>query len=118
MPALSMRIGRLAGGGLLAALAASTCCVLPLSLGAVGLGGAWLATLTALAPYETAFRLLAILLLGAGFWLVYARRTAADPAAAACPTAPSAWLTKTLLWAGAIVMTLVLSSGWWGQLMA
>lgn len=47
-----MRLGLLAGGGLLAAMAASTCCVLPLSLGAVGLGGAWLSTLTALAPYE------------------------------------------------------------------
>jgi mercuric ion transport protein len=110
-----MRQVLFAGGGLLAAVAASTCCVLPLSLGAVGLGGVWLSTLTALAPYETAFRMLAILLLGAGFWFAYSRRAAADDAAA-CPTVPSERITKTLLWAGAVVMVLVLSAGWWGQL--
>ncbi len=112
-----MGTGLLAGGGLLAAVAASTCCVLPLSLAAVGLGGAWLSTLTVLAPYEAAFRVLAVLLLGAGFWFVYARRAAAD-SAAVCPTAPSGRVTKTLLWAGAIMMSLVLSSGWWGGLIA
>jgi hypothetical protein len=61
-------------------------------------------------------RLLAIVLLGAGFWVVYARRTAVTDAAV-CATAPSGSITKTLLWVGAIVVTLVLSSGWWGQLM-
>ena len=113
-----MRTGLLAGGGLLAALAASTCCVLPLSLAAVGLGGAWLSTLTVLAPYEAAFRVLAVLLLGAGFWFVYASRAAADSAAACPTTTPSGRVTKTLLWAGAIMMSLVLSSGWWGGLIA
>jgi mercuric ion transport protein len=112
-----MRAALLAGGGLLAALAASTCCVLPLSLAAAGIGGAWLSTLTALAPYETVFRALAVLLLAAGFWLVYARRPAAADGAT-CKTVPWRRLTTSLLWAGAIVLALVLSSGWWGQLTA
>ena len=64
--------GLLAAGGLLSALAASTCCVLPISLTAVGLGGAWLSTLDAVSTYEMAFRVVGILLLAAGFWLVYA----------------------------------------------
>ncbi len=112
-----MREELLAGGGFLAALGASTCCVVPLTLGAVGVGGTLLSTLTALAPYQTAFRLLAIVLLGAGFWLIYARRSPA-PDATACPTVPSRPVTKGLLWAGAIVMAAVLTSGWWERLIA
>ena len=108
----------LAGGGLGAALAASTCCVLPLSLGAAGLGGAWLSRLSILAPYQTAFRVLAILLLGVAFWMVYGRRTAAVAAAAACAVVPSERITKTALWVGAIMMALVLSSGWWERVLA
>jgi len=104
----------LAGGGLLAALAASTCCVLPLALGALGVGGAVASTLTALAPFQTVFRVLAILLLGAGFWLVYGRRSGANDAAAR-PRLPAARATKVVLWIGAIVMGLVLSSDWWEQ---
>jgi mercuric ion transport protein len=101
-----------AGGGLLAAIAASACCVLPLAFGALGLGGAWLSSLTAVAPYRTPIRVLAIVLLGAGFWLVYARRTTAREGAA-CPTAPSQRLTKTLLWLGLFVIIVVLSADWW-----
>jgi len=102
----------LAAGGLLAAIAASTCCVLPLGLGAVGLGGAWLSTLAVVASYEAAFRILAILLLGAGFWLVYARRSAGGDGAS-CSVVPARRVTKTLLWAGAIAVAVVLSAGWW-----
>ena len=107
----------LTGGGLTAALGASTCCVLPVSLAALGLGGAWISTLAILAQYRTAFSIAAILLLGFGFWLVYARRTAAHDDAA-CPTGSSRRATKAFLWVGAVVMTLVLSSGWWQQLIA
>lgn len=101
-----------AGGGLLAAIAASACCVLPLALGAVGLGGAWLSTLTVVAPYRTPIRILAILLLSAGFWLVYARRTPGAEGAA-CPTVPSQRVTKMTLWLGLFVMIVVLSADWW-----
>ena len=107
----------LAGGGLLAALAASTCCILPLSLAAAGVGSASLSELTLLAPYQTSIRLLAIGLLGAGFWLAYTPRKA-TPNLAICTTAPSHALTRSLLWLGALVMTAVLSSGLWGRLVA
>ena len=111
----------LAGGGLAAAVAASTCCVLPLSLGAIGVGGAWASTFSVLAPYQTAFRVLAILLLGVAFWLVYGQRAVAAYGAAqgaACPVVPSQGVTKSVLWVGAAVMGLVLSSGWWERFIA
>ena len=43
------------GAGVLAGLGASVCCVLPLVLVMAGLGGSWLSTLTAFAPYRPIF---------------------------------------------------------------
>jgi mercuric ion transport protein len=40
----------LAVGGILAALAASSCCIAPLVLFALGVSGAWIANLSQLAP--------------------------------------------------------------------
>jgi len=107
-----MRKELLAGGGLLAALGASSCCVLPLAFGALGLGGAWLSMLAVLAPFRAAFSVAAILLLGAGFWLVYGRRTESN-ADIACATVPSRRTTKGVLWVGGVMMAAVLSSGVW-----
>jgi mercuric ion transport protein len=97
------------GGGLLTALAASTCCVLPLSLTAIGVSGFSVAALT---PYQTALRVAGILMLGAAFWLVYRRRSLAG-SGAVCATGSTQRLTKSALWAGAVVMALVLTSAWW-----
>ena len=107
----------LASTGVAAALAASTCCVVPLTFGAMGVGGAWLSNLSVLAPYQTTFRVLAVLLLGAAFWTVYGRlgRTVDG---AACAAFPSQGATKTALWIGAFVMALVLSFDWWQRLAA
>lgn len=104
--------GLLAGGGVAAALAASTCCILPLSLGALGIGGASLSTLANLAPYQSAFRVAGILMLAAAFWRVY-RAPRAIAGNSACALAPSRRLTKSALWLGAGVMALVVTSGWW-----
>ena len=107
----------LAGGGLAAAMAASTCCVLPLALGAIGVSGAWVSALSVLAPYQTAFRILAIFLLGAAFWMVY-KQPAMTASGSACPAVPQRGVTKVILWAGAAVTGLVLSSGWWERFIA
>lgn len=42
-------------GGILGALAASSCCIVPLVLFGLGIGGAWIGNLTALAPYKPLF---------------------------------------------------------------
>ena len=111
-----MREVALAAGGLVAAVAASTCCVLPLALGSLGLGGALVAGLGVLAPYQTMFRIAAVALLGAGFWLAYARKPAITEGAA-CTPGQITGRAKPVLWAGVAVMAAVLSEPLWMRLL-
>ena len=61
----------LTAGGLLGALAASSCCVMPLALFALGVSGAWIGNLTQLAPYQPYFIAATTACLGGGYWLRY-----------------------------------------------
>ncbi len=72
------RSGVLAGASVLGAALASSCCIVPLVLFSLGIGGAWIANLTALAPYKPIFVLVAVALILAGF-LSMRRRSRCDP---------------------------------------
>jgi mercuric ion transport protein len=61
----------MAAGGLLGALAASSCCIFPLVLFSLGVSGAWIGNFTQLAPYQPYFIAATICFLGYGYWLVY-----------------------------------------------
>ena len=64
----------LAGGGVLGALAASSCCLVPLALFGIGVGGAWIGYLTRLAPYQPYFLGFAVVCLGLGYGLRHRSR--------------------------------------------
>src|SRR5881296_3641220 len=61
----------MAAGGILGALAASSCCILPLVLFSIGVSGAWIGNFTQLAPYQPYFIAATIACLGYDYWLVY-----------------------------------------------
>ncbi|KGB55940.1 Mercuric transport protein MerT precursor [Sphingopyxis sp. LC81] len=84
-------------GGSLGALGAASCCIVPLVLFMLGVSGAWIGNLTALAPYQPIFLAVAIAFLAAGFWKIY-RRPQAVCAADECGTPASNRLAKTALW--------------------
>ena len=69
----------LAAGGLAAAFGAASCCALPLLLGSLGLGSAWLVTIAWFAaPHRLALLALAVIcLLSGGGVLLWRRRQAA-----------------------------------------
>lgn len=71
-------------GGLLGALAASSCCILPLVLFSLGVTGAWIGNLTALGPYQPIFVIITLGFLGYGYWLVYRKPAAACADGGAC----------------------------------
>ena len=71
--------------GALSALGASTCCVLPLVLVSVGVGGAWVAQLRELERFYYVFVLLALGAFGYAFYRLYLRPAPCEPDAA-CAT--------------------------------
>lgn len=94
-------------GGILAALGASSCCILPLALFSLGVSGAWIGNLTALARYQPVFIAAAVACLGFGFWRAY-RRPAACADAGACARPGPGRLARIGLWiAAALVLAAV-----------
>ena len=86
-----------AAGGLLGALAASSCCILPLTLFSLGVSGAWIGNFTQLAPYQPYFITATLLFLGAGYWLVYRSGTRACPGDQTCARPLSNRVVKATL---------------------
>jgi len=84
-------------GGVLGAIAASSCCILPLALFSLGVGGAWIGNLTALAPYQPIFLAVTLAILGFGFWRVHGARPACATGAACARPLPRR-LVKAGLW--------------------
>ena len=96
--------GLLATGGLIGAILASTCCIAPLALVMLGVGGAWVGNLTALAPYQWLFVLFAAVCLGAGFWQVYFKPKAECVEGSYCANPRSDRLIKIVLWIGTLLV--------------
>lgn len=113
----SGKTGVFATGGLLGAVGASSCCILPLALALAGVGGAWVGGLTALAPYQPMFLGIGALSVGAGFWRAYRPgRPGCD--GPQCGTAASRRWTKAALWVGAALLLTAATTAWWAPLLA
>ena len=65
--------------GVLAAIGASVCCVGPLVLLTLGIGGTWVGSLTAMEPYRPYFIGLTLLFLGLAFHKLYLVPQACTP---------------------------------------
>ena len=101
-----MRRGQefVAAGGMLGALAASSCCILPLVLFSLGVSGAWIGNFTWLAPYQPYFIAATLLFLGCGYWLVYRSGTRACAESEACARPlPNRLVKATLILATMLV---------------
>jgi mercuric ion transport protein len=57
--------------GILGAIAALSCCIAPLVLFSLGVSGAWIGNLAALAPCQPYFIAVTVACLRYGYWLVY-----------------------------------------------
>jgi mercuric ion transport protein len=95
-------------GALLGALAATSCCILPLALFSIGAGGAWVGNLAALAPYQPIFVAFSLGFLGYGYWLVY-RNPAVCADGENCARPLPKRLIKLGLWAATLVVGVALA---------
>ncbi|MCC5860133.1 MAG: mercury transporter MerT [Ectothiorhodospiraceae bacterium] len=100
-----------AGGGLRGALFASACCVLPLALFTLGVGGAWMGTLRALEAYQPLSAAVALAFIGAGFWSLRRKRRACT-VDGYCATATAGRVTWIALWAATALVLLSLAWPW------
>jgi len=93
--------GALAGG-----LAASACCVLPMILLWVGISGAWIANLTALAEYHGIFIGAAMSLLALSYYFIFIRRKRECDEGELCSRPlPDTWV-KASFWLAAIMISI------------
>jgi len=99
----------IATGGLLGAIAASTCCVLPVILFALGISGAWISNLVSLAVYKPFFIVLSLVFVGTGFWMVYFKPKISIPniQSASCYRPFSEKTIKIMLWFSVIIILIV-----------
>ena len=64
----------LAVGGIMGALGAASCCVIPFALFLAGVSGAWIGNLTLLEPYQPIFAAVSLAFIGAGAWRLRKKR--------------------------------------------
>ncbi|MDE2493100.1 MAG: mercury transporter MerT [Alphaproteobacteria bacterium] len=95
----------LAAGGILAALGAASCCVIPFALFLAGVSGAWIGNLTALEPYQPVFAVVSLALVASGAWRLRRKRAIAC-ASGYCATRQSNRLARIGLWLAAVLVVI------------
>src|SRR6266480_3853489 len=97
--------------GILAAIGASVCCVGPLLLLALGIGGAWIGNLTALEPYRPIFIGLTLVFLGLAFRQLYLTASVCAPGTA-CADAKVLARQRTVFWVVVLLLGALLAVPW------
>ena len=98
------------GGGVLGAVAMSSCCILPLALFSLGVTGAWIGNLTALYPYKLYFLIPTAAFLAGGFYLVYRRPRANEcEPGGGCVTSRSDRINRVVLWSATLLTAMALA---------
>tara|TARA_R110002049_G_scaffold259498_1_gene435335 strand:+ start:2326 stop:2652 length:327 start_codon:yes stop_codon:yes gene_type:complete len=105
----------LAALGILGALLASSCCILPLALVLAGVSGAWIGSLTTLEPYKPLFIAVTAVFLVLGFWHVYFwARPECEPGSY-CERPQTSIITQIALWLGTLLVLLAATIDWWAS---
>ncbi len=105
-----------ASGSVIGAILASSCCIVPLLLVTLGVSGAWIGSLSALAPYKPWFAAITFVFLGFGFWQVYWKEKRACEAGSYCANPTSDRVVKIALWSATVLVVLALTISYWAPL--
>jgi mercuric ion transport protein len=94
-------------GGILGAVGAASCCVVPFALFMLGVSGAWIGNLTALEPYKPIFATVSLGFIAYGAWRL--RRNAKLACADGyCADPRSHRLAKIGLWTAAVLLVVAI----------
>ena len=93
--------------GIVAAIGAASCCVIPFLLFALGVSGAWIGNLTALEPYQPIFAAVSLGFIGWGAWRL--RRQAKIACTEGyCATDRADRIARIGLWTAAVLIVIAL----------
>lgn len=98
-----------AAGGVLGSLAAMSCCIMPLVLFTLGISGAWIGNLTALAAYQPIFIGITLAFLATGYYLVYRTPRVACAEGETCARPLPRRGVKLALWAATALVASALA---------
>ena len=113
MPTLKLRGSLVAG--VLAAIGASVCCVGPLVLLTLGIGGAWIANLTALEPMRPWFIAATLIFLGLAFRRLYLQPQVCEPGAP-CAEPLVIRRQRAIFWVVVLALLALLAVPWLASL--
>ena len=114
MPSFSAKVSLVAS--VFAAIGASVCCVVPLVLLMLGVGGAWVSSLVALEPIRPALIIVTLLFLGLAFRRLYLQPAVCDPAAA-CAVPRALKRQRLAFWLVTAALLPLLSVPWLAPLL-
>jgi len=109
--------GIAAAGGLLGAIAASSCCVVPLVLFSLGVSGVWIGNLAALAPYQPIVVIITLGFLGYGYYLVYRKPRVAHAENQACARQSPRRTVKIALWVATVLVAATMAFPYYAPLL-
>lgn len=99
-------------GAVLAAIGASACCVGPLLLLSLGIGGAWMTTLTSMEVVRPYFFILSLVFIGLGYRKLYlVPKSCATDQACASPDVKQN--QRMIFWIGSGLILLLLAFPWY-----
>jgi len=102
----------LGAGAVLAAIGASVCCVGPLLLLSLGIGGAWMSTLTSMETVRPFFLVLTLIFIALGYRKLYlVPESCAEGEACAKPEVQKN--QRTIFWVGSVLIMLLLAFPWY-----
>lgn len=99
-------------GAVLAGIAASVCCVGPLLLLSLGIGGAWMSTLTAMESVRPLFLILSVIFIALGFRKLYLMPSNCT-AGEACATSEILHRQRLMFWIGSALIVMLLAFPWY-----
>jgi len=97
----------------LAAIGASLCCIGPLVLLALGVGGGWISNLTALEPYRPIFVIITLLFLFMAFRKLYLLPQQCAPDAA-CALPSTLRNQRIIFWIVSVILIVLLTFPYYG----
>jgi mercuric ion transport protein len=105
------KVNRSLLAGTLAAIGASVCCVGPLVLLTLGIGGAWIAHLAAFEPFRPWLVAATLLFLGLAFRKLYRQAPVCEPGAS-CADPAVLRRQRVVFWLVALALLALLSVPW------